>query len=649
MAITNLQEARSFVNSGFGDLMPTLKTDLEQLEWYYGRAAQGQMSAAGRARQQQYFINKINTAAQNSKQYAIDQVNNLVKGIVIQTAYNNPTSLAQANDYKKQLDPTIKYLIQNEGLPITSVSKILQDAEYQANVYAGQEFERQYKRSSLDNFFDFAEILMGAVAIPGMGKALASSLGVSGAVGNAIANTTMAIANGADPQKALETVLASMTSYEAGEYIVGLSKVNDPIIKNTLGNAITQGTNAALLGNDVKTAVLAGAAGGAVAGATLKATDDAAISAAAGEYSKNVAAGMSSQDAMTNALVDFILTERDEAEKKVKQKVEGETQPVATKPGSQLGDPSAGIGDIDISAPTSISSLKEFQPLSGETGNAVVKVTDRDGTVSYKRNITKVDANGKETGYTIVYDPDTKKFTYQWGNPVLDNAGNLVSYEVIDAATRPGQEGAAVKTPASDLITLPTQVIDSAIRPEQEGAGVKTPASGSITLPTQPKVPIAKPEEPTAGGEDISKDIIDLTGIGKETEAAADTATDIGVDTGTEGGVVESGATQGGTVEEVGKEGTASQGEAEGEAEGEIAGEDQLTQDDLILLGLVGGKDDGNVPTPAAKPTPTASTQALSQALRVGDPGEPLFGGKLGKRKSVWNEESLRIKDELGG
>lgn len=644
MAITNLQQARNFVNGGFGDLMPTLKSDLEQLEWYYGRAAQGQMSAAGRARQQQYFINKINSAAQNSKQYAIDQVNNLVKNIVIQTAYNNPRSLAQANDYKKQLDPTIKYLIQNEGLPITSVSKILQDAEYQANVYAGKEFERQYKRSALDNFFDFAEILMGAVAIPGMGKALASSLGVSGAVGNAIANTTMAIANGADPQKALETVLASMTSYEAGEYIVGLSKVNDPIIKNTLGNAITQGTNAALLGNDVKTAVLAGAAGGAVAGATLKATDDAAISAAAGEYSKNVAAGMSSQDAMTSALVDFILTERDEAEKKVKQKVEGETQPVATKPGSQLGEPSAGIGDIDISAPTSISSLKEFQPLSGETGNAVVKVTDNEGVVVYKKDIKKVDANGKETGYTIVYDPEVNKFTYQWGNPVLDSAGNLVSYEVINAATRPGTAEAGIKTPTSD----------------------------SITLSTQPKVPIAKPEEPTAGGKDISKDIIDLTGIGKETgtvtegagvtdtgieagadtgtgESATDTATDIGVDTGTESAVVENGATQGGAVEEAGKEGTASQDKTEGEVEGEIASEDQLTQDDLILLGLVGGKDGAETPVAKTKPEPTASTQALSQALRVGDPSEPLFGGKLGKRKTVWNEESLRIKDELGG
>jgi hypothetical protein len=44
-----------------------------------------------------------------------------------------------------------------------------------------------------------------------------------------------------------------------------------------------------------------------------------------------------------------------------------------------------------------------------------------------------------------------------------------------------------------------------------------------------------------------------------------------------------------------------------------------------------------------------ASMQALSQALRIGDPGEPLFGGRLGRRRNVWNVESLRLKDELGG
>jgi hypothetical protein len=47
---------------------------------------------------------------------------------------------------------------------------------------------------------------------------------------------------------------------------------------------------------------------------------------------------------------------------------------------------------------------------------------------------------------------------------------------------------------------------------------------------------------------------------------------------------------------------------------------------------------------------PSASTAALSQALRTGDPGAPLFGteGKQGQQKNVWNTASLKLKDETG-
>jgi hypothetical protein len=72
-----------------------------------------------------------------------------------------------------------------------------------------------------------------------------------------------------------------------------------------------------------------------------------------------------------------------------------------------------------------------------------------------------------------------------------------------------------------------------------------------------------------------------------------------------------------------------------------------MTEEDLILLGLISGGEKAT-PKPVSKST-TAAMQALSQALRIGDPGEPLFGSRLGKRKNVWNVESLRIKDELGG
>lgn len=48
-------------------------------------------------------------------------------------------------------------------------------------------------------------------------------------------------------------------------------------------------------------------------------------------------------------------------------------------------------------------------------------------------------------------------------------------------------------------------------------------------------------------------------------------------------------------------------------------------------------------------PGSSAGSQALSQALRLGDPGAPLFGSeKEGKRKNVWNVASLKVKDETG-
>jgi hypothetical protein len=72
-----------------------------------------------------------------------------------------------------------------------------------------------------------------------------------------------------------------------------------------------------------------------------------------------------------------------------------------------------------------------------------------------------------------------------------------------------------------------------------------------------------------------------------------------------------------------------------------------------VLLGLLGGGkfDVANVVKTQRTPSEreAASMQALSQALSVGDPGNALFGSGLGRRRNVWNEESLRLKDELGG
>jgi hypothetical protein len=79
--------------------------------------------------------------------------------------------------------------------------------------------------------------------------------------------------------------------------------------------------------------------------------------------------------------------------------------------------------------------------------------------------------------------------------------------------------------------------------------------------------------------------------------------------------------------------------------------EAQRPTNSTVLLGLLGGNMNSSIPRSQRTPNEreAASMQALSQALSIGDPGDSLFGSGLGRRRNVWNEESLRLKDELGG
>lgn len=618
------RQVLNFLNSNEGSFVrPVFSRYLENLQFSLDRPRDSYFVQQGNI-----GVYRFKQAQKDFLQFAKESLPQLYKNYAVQSA-NKWTPDAQAS--LKNLEGLIKYLTDNK-VSAVEIGRSLTQAELEANQFLAEDYRRRTDLSGVDKFFAVLEPVMAAIAIPGMGKALSASFNVSGAVGSAIANTAVAIANGADPEEALKTVLAGLTSYEAGEYITGLAKIQDPIMNNALGNSITQGTNALLLGNDVKTAILSGAAGGAIAGATLKATDDFAISAAAGEYAKNVASGMSSQDAMTAALVDFIATERDQAEAKIKSKagtsVSG--QPVSPEPGSQLGEPTAGVGDVSLTAPTSISSLPQFKPLSGETADAVVKVTDREGVVTYKRNITQTNPSGETTGYTITYDPEIQKFRYETAVSSKDGLGGV---EIISSETRPGAGAAGTTaTEAGSTIPLSTQP--------------KVP----LTPPTTPEVPVAPtaptvPSEPrqdtagpvngagnvtveTSGSGNVTRDIIDLTGIGADTGLSqeADKVT---------------------KTETVGDQEKTEVEPTETEPS-ETEGGEANQGSNLILLGLLGGE--GTLPG-GSQPTQqqTTAMRALSQALRAGDPGEPLFGSRVGKRKNVWNVESLRIKDELGG
>ena len=76
---------------------------------------------------------------------------------------------------------------------------------------------------------------------------------------------------------------------------------------------------------------------------------------------------------------------------------------------------------------------------------------------------------------------------------------------------------------------------------------------------------------------------------------------------------------------------------------------------DIIMLSGIGAGSAGTpaAGAPAAAPAPTGGqappgSQALAQALRTGDVGDPLFGRKGKSNRPVWNVESLRTKDETG-
>ena len=71
----------------------------------------------------------------------------------------------------------------------------------------------------------------------------------------------------------------------------------------------------------------------------------------------------------------------------------------------------------------------------------------------------------------------------------------------------------------------------------------------------------------------------------------------------------------------------------------------------IMLSGLGAGTPAAGAPAAAPAPTGGQSppgSQALAQALRTGDVGDPLFGRKGKSNRPVWNIESLRTKDETG-
>lgn len=273
----------------------------------------------------------------------------------------------------------------------------------------------------------------------------------------------------------------------------------------------------------------------------------------------------------------------------------------------------------------------------------------------------------------------------------LQNAKNVVteanrSVNITAGGTPAGAEGMAGAAGGSPAATAAT------VTPTTGG----TTSSSSLISPVLPTVRTAdivtrEGTGATRGGKtgvgagtgktDLTQRIIELTGIapvgGGTTATTTGTGAGIGAGTGSAGEGAGTGAGLTGTGTGTGTAGTGAgaggrgggTGTGEGLGAGEGGGEGGRTPtetEDITrvsqIFPLTPSTTDprkelinyiyGNINQSPFLLQPgemQPGTSALAQALGVGDPGASYLGKKGKERRPVWNIESLKLKDELGG
>lgn len=273
----------------------------------------------------------------------------------------------------------------------------------------------------------------------------------------------------------------------------------------------------------------------------------------------------------------------------------------------------------------------------------------------------------------------------------LQNAKNVVteanrSVNITAGGTPAGAEGMAGAAGGSPAATAAT------VTPTTGG----TTSSSSLISPVLPTVRTAdivtrEGTGATRGGKtgvgagtgktDLTQRIIELTGIapvgGGTTTTTTGTGAGIGAGTGSAGEGAGTGAGLTGTGTGTGTAGTGAgaggrgggTGTGEGLGAGEGGGEGGQTPtetEDITrvsqIFPLTPSTTDprkelinyiyGNINQSPFLLQPgemQPGTSALAQALGVGDPGASYLGKKGKERRPVWNIESLKLKDELGG
>jgi hypothetical protein len=537
------------------------------------------------------------------------------------------------------------------------------------------------------------EIIAIAIAAPYAIAAAGTALGASAAtismVTQPITAAAISASQGGDIEDIGKAALGSFIAQPLGQAagaqaskVIGSANAAQNALSSAVGGAVGSAAGAVVTGADVGESALFGAAGSAGAslaktGATSLGAEQggraAGYSADIGEALGRSAAGGDLASELIGAGVGALQKEGNIALNQLRQPTDTQvaTRPAPPPMGAQIGEQLAGTGNIDISAPASISSRPEFATKTGETGDIVIKYTEPDGYVTYRRDVTATDVSGKQSGYTIVYDPQDDSFVYEYSTGDADKAPTA-GVSIISSKTRPGEKASSTSPASTTKPAEPTDVragqkvtdIAAAARPRTTpttapAGGIAGEGGGSATMPTAAEEGgMGTPERGMGAGGQMGEEgaatrpVEDMTGSELLGDALA----------GEEGGAGGGEGVRGGR----------GVGGGEGEGEGELAAEptdlDELTDQDLIDLLEESMAED----TPLIPPDDTGGTSNLdvrtalvrkprgvqssisprvvgtSPTAAIIGQKEPIFGGEENAQSDAWNTRSLRLRKALG-
>lgn len=601
--ITTYEQAVAFGKSEIGKRIPNMDRWLGDLEWSWYNY--GNAKPATRDRNIAYTLSFINEAKDNLPKAMERGLENAVKNYLgAVRAYNLDPHVYVANDvtrYTNELNDAIKFAVEVGVSP----QNIVKSLEVGQKDYTEGINRMIADLNKSDQIWGIAENLILGGLTGGLSPINATLL-----------NSAIALENKVPFKDVLKGAISNLAGNEVVSYLQGIQAITkDPVVNSAVSNSLRSALSAQALKQDVKTAALAGFAGGAAAGTLLKASDNAAISRAVGEYTQGLAAGMSPEVAMAQALSGFADEEVADARRKIQDQAVIEQ------------------AKIDTQKPAQDQVIEAFsQPKSPGVGTQLGEATaELAGGIQYG---SRPGAQGTD----IVSDVNLPSIPVK---PVIPSDRDTLPG--IDIVAPPGEFGADLilpTTPSRDTDILNLTGLKPTITPPSD-VGVVAPTLPDITIPTAPTAPTQPPatdqmlpEVEVTGERD--RDILNLTGLTRPTtpttpqEPLKPSLPEVEV-----------------VGEPLEEEPVELKPDTEAKPTKPPVEEEPGTKPTKpILLSLL------NLPTAYLGDRPgemRPGTAALAQALGVGDPGALYLGKKGKERKPVWNVESLKLKDELGG